>query len=60
MVEKNPNMTQEQLDMSISMMEKFTKPYIVAPFTVAMYAFLGLIYSLIISAILKNDKPQGY
>lgn len=60
MVEKNPNMTQEQLDMSMSMMEKFSSPYITGPVTVAMYALIGLIYSLIISAILKNDQPQGY
>ena len=60
MIEANPNMTQEQLDMSISMAEKFSSPYITAPVTVAMYAFIGLIYSLIISAILKNDRPQGY
>lgn len=60
MIEQNPNMTQEQLDMSIAMMEKFSSPYIVAPVTVAMYAFIGLIYSLIIGAILKNDRPQGY
>ena len=60
MLESNPNMTQEQLDMSISMVEKFSSPFIAAPVTIAMYAFIGLIYSLIISAILKNDQPQGY
>lgn len=60
MIETNPSMTQEQLDMSISMVEKFSSPYITAPVTIAMYAFIGLIYSLIISAILKNDRPQGY
>jgi len=60
MVEQNPNMTQEQLDMSVAMMEKFSSPFIAAPVTVAMYAFIGLIYSLIIGAILKNDRPEGY
>lgn len=60
MIEANPNLTQEQLDMSIAMAEKFSSPFITAPVTVAMYAFIGLIYSLIISAILKNDQPQGY
>lgn len=60
MLETNPNMTQEQVDMSISMVEKFSSPYITAPVTIAMYAFIGLIYSLIISAILKKDEPQGY
>ena len=60
MMETNPSMTQEQLDMSISMVQKFSSPYIAAPFTIAIYAFIGLIYSLIIGAILKNDRPQGY
>lgn len=60
MIETNPSMTQEQLDTSVEMIKKFSSPYITLPVTVAMYAFIGLIYSLIIGAILKNDQPQGY
>lgn len=60
MMETNPNMSQEQLDMALSWGEKFSSPFIVVPFTLAFYSFIGLIYSLIIGAILKNDKPQGY
>ncbi len=60
MTETNPNMSQEQLDMALSWTEKFTSPFIVVPFTLAFYSFIGLIYSLIIGAILKNDRPQGY
>ena len=60
MLETNPSLSQEQLDTSMAMIKKFSSPYITLPVTVAMYAFIGLIYSLIIGAILKNDRPQGY
>lgn len=60
MAETNPSLTEEQLDGSMAMIEKFSTPYITVPATIAIYAFIGLIYSLIIGAILKNDRPQGY
>ncbi|MDD5152088.1 MAG: DUF4199 domain-containing protein, partial [Flavobacterium sp.] len=59
MLTKNPEMTSEQLNIGLSMMKKFMSPYIVFPFTLAMYSFFGLIYSLIIGAIIKNEKPQS-
>jgi hypothetical protein len=60
MVEKNPEMTQEQIEMSISMMKKFSNPAIAIPATIVMYAFIGLIYSLIIGAIIKKEPNQGF
>lgn len=60
MAEGNPSLTEEQLDTSLAMIKKFSSPFIAGPVTVAMYAFMGLIYSLIIGAILKNDQPKGY
>ena len=59
MVEKNPDMPTEQIEMSISMMKKFSHPAILLPITVLMYAFIGLIYSLIIGAIVKKDRNQS-
>jgi len=59
MVEKNPDMPTEQIEMSISMMKKFSHPAILFPITVLMYAFIGLIYSLIIGAIVKKDRNQS-
>jgi hypothetical protein len=35
-------------------------PIISIPFTIIMYAFIGLIYSLIIGAIIKKDSTQSY
>ncbi|MDI5898338.1 DUF4199 domain-containing protein [Flavobacterium yafengii] len=57
MLKENPEMTSEQLEMGLSMMKKFSNPLIVFPVTLAMYSFLGLIYSLIIGAVVKNNKP---
>ncbi|MBP6759738.1 MAG: DUF4199 domain-containing protein [Flavobacterium sp.] len=60
MITKNPEMTSAQIEMGLSMVKKFMNPLIVFPFTLAMFSFIGLIYSLIIGAILKNEKPQSY
>jgi hypothetical protein len=59
MLTKNPDMTSEQIEMGLSMVKKFMNPLIVLPFTLAMYSFFGLIYSLIVGAIVKNEKPQS-
>jgi hypothetical protein len=60
MVEKNPEMTTEQIEMSISMIKKFSQPAILLPISVLMYAFIGLIWSLIVGAIVKKDSNQGF
>ena len=57
---KNPTMTSEQLDMGLSITKKFMNPFIVFPATLAMYSFFGLMYSLILGAILKNKNPQSF
>jgi hypothetical protein len=59
MLEQNPQMTNEQVEMAISMTKKFSAPWFSFPITIAVFSFLGLIYSLIIGMIVKNDNPQG-
>jgi hypothetical protein len=59
MIKENPNMTSKQLEMGISMIKKFSNPLIVIPFTLVVYSFLGLIYSLVIGAFVKNNSPQN-
>jgi hypothetical protein len=59
MRDKNPQMTSEQIDMAITMSKKFMNPVISIPITVIMYAFIGLIISLIIGAIVKKDSNQS-
>lgn len=59
MIKQNPNVSEAELEMGLSMMKKFMNPYIVFPATLAMYSFMGLIYSLIIGAILKKESPNA-
>ena len=57
MITQNPNITSKELEMGLSMVKKFMNPLIVLPVTLVMYSLIGLIYSLIIGAVVKNDKP---
>ena len=57
MITENPNITEKELEMGMGMVKKFMNPFIVFPVTLVMYSLIGLIYSLIIGAIIKNDKP---
>jgi len=59
MSEKNPELTTEQIDMAISMSKKFMNPVFAIPLTMIMFAFVGLIWSLIIGAIVKKDGNQS-
>lgn len=60
MLAKKPDLTNVQLETILSMQRKFMNPFIAFPVTLAMYSFFGLIYSLIIGAIVKNEKPQSH
>lgn len=57
MMKQNPNMTSQQLEAAISMTKKFTSPAFSIPLSIVMFSFMGLIYSLIVGAIVKKDKP---
>lgn len=56
-VKQNPSMTAEQLQMSMKFVKIFMNPYVAVPFTIVIYAVIGLIHSLIVGVILKKDKP---
>jgi hypothetical protein len=60
MIEQNPNMTSDQVDTTLSFVKKFSNPAIAIPATVAMFAFIGLIYSLIIGAIVKKVPATSF
>ncbi len=60
MLSDNSDMTEEQVDMAIDVTRKFMSPFIAIPSTIAIYAFIGLIYSLIIGAIVKKDRNQSF
>ena len=59
MIANSPEMTSEQVEMALSVTKKFMSPMILIPATIAIYAFIGLIHSLIIGAIVKKDKFQS-
>ena len=53
---ENPNMTEEIVDQSMAMMEKFMDPLVGSAFWIAMSAFFGLIYSLIGGLVMKKEE----
>lgn len=59
MIHSNPQMTAEQLEMGMTWTRKLMNPMLAVPFTLLMFCFIGLIYSLIIGAIVKKDQPQS-
>jgi len=52
-------MTAESLKMAVEMTEVFMRPYILIPFSILISAIIGLIFSLIIGAIVKKENPYG-
>jgi len=51
-------MSSEQIDQAMEMAAKFTSPGMIFLFGLLGYVFIGFIFSLIISAIIKKDKPE--
>lgn len=57
---ESPGMTSEALEMGMNVTETMMQPYIAIPVTILMYAFVGLIISLIVGAIVKKDNPGSF
>lgn len=57
MIESNPNMTQEQIDQSMALAEKFSGAGIIITFQIIGGLFFGFIISLIAGLVLKKDNP---
>lgn len=57
MIEQYPDMSDEQLETSLEMAQKFTSPYITAAFTLIGSIFSGFIISLIGGLIIKRENP---
>ena len=57
MYEQNPEMTEEQADLALSIAEKFSNPFLGGAFWIVMSAFFGFIYSLISGLIFKRERP---
>ena len=59
MIEQNPNMTQDQIDMSMEMAKKFSTPAITSAFALVGSLFFGLIISLVAGLIMKKENNHG-
>ena len=53
---ENPNMTEEMVDQSMVMMEKFMNPLVGTAIWIALSALFGLIYSLIGGLAMKKEQ----
>jgi hypothetical protein len=53
---ENPNMTEEMVDQSLAMMEKFMNPLVGTAIWIALSAFFGLLYSLIGGLVMKKEQ----
>jgi Protein of unknown function (DUF4199) len=51
-------MSSEQVEQAMEMATKFTSPGIIFLFGIIGYIIFGFIFSLIVSAIMKNSKPE--
>ena len=58
MVEANPNMNEEQMEMAMGITEKMMSPGIMAAMGIIVTLFFGFIISLIGGLIMKNNKPE--
>jgi hypothetical protein len=58
-IKERPSITKEELDMSLSIMQKMMNPYVTIPLSIVMNCFIYLIHSLIVGAIVKKDANQS-
>lgn len=57
MIEDQPNMTQEQMDMAMGMTEKFMNPWFMFAMGLIASLFFGFIISLVAGLIMKQNRP---
>ncbi|MEZ4882794.1 MAG: DUF4199 domain-containing protein [Flavobacteriaceae bacterium] len=58
MLEKNPDMPQEQIDIAMNMSAKFMSPMIMSAFSIIATLFFGFIISLFAGLAMKKNPPQ--
>ncbi|TYP71683.1 DUF4199 domain-containing protein [Aquimarina intermedia] len=56
MQEQYPDFTQEQLDQSAAMAEKFSSPFIISAFSLLFNLFFGFIFALIASLVMQKKQ----
>jgi glucan phosphoethanolaminetransferase (alkaline phosphatase superfamily) len=58
MLEANPEVSDEELDMALEMTGKFMQPHWVMIMGMLGGTFMGFVYSLVISIFVKKDDPN--
>ena len=58
MIEQNPEMTEKQLEMALSMSEKFMNPAFMSAMAIIGSLFTGFIISLIGGLVMKQNRPE--
>ncbi len=59
MIEQNPDMSEEQIEMSMEMGRKFSSPWITTAFQIVGNLFFGLIISVIAGLALKKENTHA-
>ncbi len=60
MIDKNPNITDAELDMALSISQRLMKPGFMTFSTIFNYTFLGFVMSLITSIFMKKKNPEEF
>lgn len=60
MITENPEMTEEQLQMSMGMVEKFLTPWFMSVMGLISSLFFGFLISLLGGLVLKQNRPETY
>lgn len=59
MIEQNPEMTEDQMEMALGMTEKFMSPGIMSAMAIIATLFFGFIISLITGLVMKQNRPTN-
>ncbi len=59
MIEQNPDMAQDQMDLAMGITEKMMQPSIMSAIGIIMTLFFGFIISLISGLIMKVNRPEN-
>lgn len=60
MIDANPNITDSELDMALSISQRLMKPGFMAFSTIFNYTFIGFVMSLITSIFMKKNNPEQF
>ena len=58
MIEQNPEMTEEQMTVTLDITEKMMSPGILVAFGIIASLFFGFIISLIAGLVMKQNRPE--